>query len=151
MNGDEIQTYLNSLSPDMVESIEMISQPSSKYDGQYKGIIDVKLKRSQSMGLKGTYNLRFQQNNNSLLDNNLALGYKTERFLYGLSLGQTIGSTYYKYHALQYLANTNAMITDTRTITAQKNYNIQARIAFEPKKGQSLEAFLRLIRLTEMQ
>jgi hypothetical protein len=143
MNGDEIQAYLNSLSPDMVESIEMINQPSSKYDGQYKGIIDVKLKRSQSMGLRGTYNLRFQQNNNSLLDNNLALGYKTGQFLYGLSLGQTTGSTYYRYHALQYLANTNAMITDTRTITAQKNYNIQARIAFEPKKGQSLEAFLR--------
>ena len=29
MNNDEIQAYLSSLSPDMVESIEMINQPSS--------------------------------------------------------------------------------------------------------------------------
>lgn len=143
MNNEEIQTYLSSLSPDMVESIEMINQPSSKYDGEYQGIIDIKLKRSQTLGLRGTYNARFQRNNYNLLENNLSLVYKTNRFIYDLKLGHTTGSTFYKYHALQFLANTNAMITDTRTITANQNYNIQARVAYEPQKGQSLEAFVR--------
>lgn len=143
MNADEIQSYLNSLSPDMVESIELINQPSAKYDGQYQGIIDVKLKRSYSLGLKGTYNLRFQQNNNNMLDNNLALNYKAAKFLYSLNVGHTIGSTYYKYYALQLLPNTNAMTTETKTIAANNNYNIQARLAFEPKQGQQLEAFFR--------
>jgi len=143
LNGDEIQAYLSSLSPDMVESIEMINQPSSKYDGQYQGIIDVKLKRSQSLGLKGIYNFRFQQNNNGLLDNNLSLTHKTQRFVYSLNLGHTIGSTYYRYHALQFLANTNAMVTDTKTITENHNYALQGRVAFEPLNGQQIEAFVR--------
>ena len=143
MNNDEILTYLGSLSPDMVESIEMINQPSSKYDGEYQGIIDVKLKRNQSLGLRGTYNGRLQRNNYSLLDNNLSLVYKTNRFIYDLKLGHTTGSTFYKYHALQFLANTNAMITDTRTATGNQNYNIQAKVAYELQKGQSLEAFVR--------
>lgn len=147
MNNDEILTYLNSLSPDMVESIEMINQPSSKYDGEYQGIIDVKLKRNQSLGLRGSYNARFQRNNYSLLDNNLSLSYKTDRFTYGLNLGHTTGSTFYKYYALQYLANTNAMITDTRTATANQNFNVQARVAYEPKKGQSIEAFVRTFQI----
>jgi hypothetical protein len=147
MNNDEILSYLNSLSPDMVESIEMINQPSSKYDGEYQGIIDVKLKRNQSLGLRGTYNVRFQRNNYSLLDNNLSLSYKTARFTYGLNLGHTTGSTFYKYYALQYLANTNAMITDTRTVTANQNFNVQARVAYEPKKGQSIEAFVRTFQI----
>ncbi|WP_316846595.1 TonB-dependent receptor domain-containing protein [Pedobacter psychrodurus] len=143
MNNDEILSYLGSLSSDMVESIEMINQPSSKYDGEYQGIIDVKLKRSQSLGLKGSYNARFQQNNYSLLDNNLSLLLKTSRFVYDLRLGNTSGSTFYKYYSLQYLANTNAMTTDTRTITSNQNYNAQARITYEVKKGQNLEAFMR--------
>lgn len=147
MNNDELLSYLNSLSPDMVESIEMINQPTSKYDGEYQGIIDVKLKRNQSLGLRGTYNVRFQRNNYSLLDNNLSLSYKTARFTYGLNLGHTTGSTFYKYYALQYLANTNAMITDTRTITANQNFNVQARVAYEPKKGQSIEAFVRTFQI----
>jgi hypothetical protein len=143
MNNDEILSYLGSLSPDMVESIEMINQPSSKYDGEYQGIIDVKLKRNQSLGLKGTYNARFQRNNYSLLDNNLSLAFKTTRFVYDLRLGNTSGSTFYKYYSLQYLSNTNAMTTDTRTITSNQNFNAQARVTYEVKKGQNLEAFVR--------
>ncbi|WP_025143398.1 outer membrane beta-barrel protein [Pedobacter jeongneungensis] len=143
MSNDEMLAYLSSLSPDMVESVEMINQPSSKYDGEYQGIIDVKLKRNLSLGLKGNYNLQFQQNNYSLSDNNLALVFKTKRLVYDLKLGHTTGSTFYKYYALQYLASTNALITDTRTVTANRNYNVQARISYELKSGQNLEAFLR--------
>lgn len=143
MNNDEIQTYLSSLSPDMVESIEMINQPSSKYDGEYQGIIDVKLKRHQSLGLRGVYNGRFQRNNYSLLDNNLSLVYKSKRFIYDLKLGHTTGSTFYKYHALQYLPDANAMTTDTRTATANQNYNVQAKISYELKKRQTIETFVR--------
>lgn len=147
MSNDEIQTYLSSLSPDMVESLEMINQPSSKYDGEYQGIIDVKLKRNQSLGLKGTYNARFQRNNYSLLDNNLSLTYKTNRLIYDLKLGHTTGSTFYKYYALQYLPNTNAMTTDTRTATSNQNFNVQARLAYELQEGQSLEAFARTFQI----
>jgi len=143
MNNEEIQAYLGSLAPDMVESIELITQPSSKYDGEYQGIIDVKLKRNQSQGLSGLYNVRFQRNNYSLLDNNLALTHKTDQFIYGLNLGHTTGSTYYKYYALQYLANTNAMTTDTRTITSNQNLNAQVRVAYQPQEGQNLEVFAR--------
>ena len=147
MSNDEIQTYLSSLSPDMVESIEMINQPSSKYDGEYQGIIDVKLKRNQSLGLRGTYNARLQRNNYSLLDNNLSLTYKTNRWIYDLKLGHTTGSTFYKYYALQYLPNTNALTTDTRTVTSNQNFNVQARAAYELQKGQSLEAFFRTFQI----
>lgn len=147
MNNDEILAYLSSLSPDMVESIEMTNQPAARYDGEYQGIIDVKLKKNQSLGLRGTYNLRLQRNNYSLLDNNLSLVYKTNRFIYDIKLGHTSGSTFYKYHALQFLPNTHAMITDTRTVTANQNYNIQAKVAYELQKGQNLEAFVRTYQL----
>ncbi|CAG4992484.1 hypothetical protein DYBT9275_00972 [Dyadobacter sp. CECT 9275] len=143
MNRDEIRVYLSSLSPDMIESVEQINQPSSKYDGEYQGIIDVKLKRNQALGLRGSYNIRFQRNLYSLLDNTLALTFKTNSFVYDLNLGQTTGSTFYKYHALQYLSDSNAMTTDTRTITFNRNLNIQARVGYQILKGHNLEAYVR--------
>ncbi len=45
MSSQELQAYLRSLSPEMVESIEVNANPSSKYDAEFKGIIDIRLKR----------------------------------------------------------------------------------------------------------
>ncbi|MFD2582790.1 TonB-dependent receptor domain-containing protein [Pedobacter vanadiisoli] len=143
MGNDEIFTYLSNLSPDMVESIDIINQPSSKYDGEYQGIIDVKLKKNLALGLRGSYNAQLQQNNYSLFDQNLSLIFKTARFTYDLKLGQTLGSSFYKYYALQYLPNTNGLTTDTRTVTNNRNFNAQARLTYEIKNGQTVEAFLR--------
>jgi len=147
MSSEEILSYLSGLSPEMVESIEIINQPSSKYDGEYQGIIDVKLKRNQSLGLKGSYNARLQRNNYTLLDHNLTLGYKTQRLSYQLVVGHTTGSTYYRYHSLQFLASSNAMTTDTRTATANQNFNLQARLTYEIKPTQSLEVFARTLQV----
>lgn len=48
LSTQELQTYLRSLSPEMVESIEVNTNPSSKHDAEFKGIIDIKLKKYQS-------------------------------------------------------------------------------------------------------
>ena len=147
MNPEEIQSYLGGLSPDNVESIELISQPSSRYDGQFQGIIDLKLKRSASLGLRGNYSMRYQQNQRSMLDHTLTLDYATAKITYGLSAAATHGDSYYRYHALQVLPNSNLLSTDTRTITANTNYNIQTRVFFEPGKGQVIEAYLRTFQI----
>lgn len=143
MSPEEIQGYLAGLSPVNVESIELISQPSARHDGQFQGIIDIRLKRNASLGLKGSYNLRYQQNQHGLVDNTLSLDYKTPKFAFGLSTAATNGGSYYRYQALQLLQNTNCLFTNTRTITANNNYNIQARASFEPGKDHALEAYLR--------
>lgn len=147
MNAQEIQGYLAGLLPENVESIELINQPSSRYDGQFQGILDIRLKRSATIGLKGNYSLRYQQNQRSLIDNNLSLGYKSQKFSYQLSAGANNGGTYYRYHALQLLQNTNSLTTDTRTTTSNNNYNIQARTSFDPGKGHAVEAYLRTFQI----
>lgn len=143
MSTTELIAYLSSLSPELVESIELINQPSSKYDAEYKAIIDISLKRNLILGVRGMYGLRFQQNQNTLIDNNLNFTYKTNKFMYGLNLGHTRGNDYYHYHALQYLSNGNGMITETERITGNNNLTAQLRVAYEISKRHELEAFLR--------
>ncbi|WP_298514477.1 outer membrane beta-barrel family protein [uncultured Kordia sp.] len=53
--GDDLTAYLQSLQADTIESIEIITQPSSKYDAAGNaGIINIKLKREKGLGTRGS-------------------------------------------------------------------------------------------------
>jgi hypothetical protein len=143
MSPEELQAYLNGLPPDGIEAIEIISNPTSKYDAQYKGIIDIKLKGDQSLGWKGTISSSFRQNIYSSADNNLNLSYRTKKVTYALRAGCVVGDDFYQYKALQHLANTNYMATHTQTRTANNNLALQLGIDYALKKNQRLEFSLK--------
>lgn len=61
MSSEELANYLNSLAQDQIESIEIIENPSVRYDGEYKGVVNIKLKRDKNLGWTGNvsaYGLR---------------------------------------------------------------------------------------------
>ena len=143
MSAEELQQYLANLSPDMIAAIEVINNPSSQYDGEYKGIINIKLKPDLTLGFKGMVSSSLQQNQYRLADNNLLLTYKTKKLAYTARLGYTTGTTIRRYNALQHLANANIMATSTKILTNNNNYNAQLGIEYAIKKDQQLELLLR--------
>ncbi|MGB5983283.1 MAG: outer membrane beta-barrel protein [Nonlabens sp.] len=55
LSGEDLKGYLRSLTSDDIESIEIITQPSSKYDAAgAAGIINIILKRVKGQGLRGS-------------------------------------------------------------------------------------------------
>lgn len=61
MSSEELANYLNSLAQEQIESIEIIENPSARYDGEYKGVVNIKLKRDKNLGWSGNisaYGLR---------------------------------------------------------------------------------------------
>ena len=143
MSAEELQQYLANLSPDMIAAIEVINNPSSQYDGEYKGIINIKLKPAQTLGWKGMISTSLQQNQYRQADNNLLLTYKTKKLAYTARLGYTTGTTIRRYNALQHLANTNIMATNTKILTNNNNYTMQLGVEYALKKDQQLELLLR--------
>jgi Outer membrane protein beta-barrel family/CarboxypepD_reg-like domain/TonB-dependent Receptor Plug Domain len=143
MSPEELQNYLASLSPDMIASLEIITNPSSKYNGEYKGIIDIRLKRDLTLGWKGTVSTNMQQNAYHLADNNLSLTYKAKRISYTARLGYTTGKSVYQYSALQHLANTNIMATNTQVLTGNNNFNYQLGADYSLSKTQHIELMAR--------
>ncbi|AZA79083.1 TonB-dependent receptor [Chryseobacterium sp. G0186] len=130
MSNQELQAYLRSLSPEMVESIEVNTNPSSKYDAEFKGIIDIKLKKNSNLGWKGSYNGNLYAYKFNSRENTLNLTYNTEKIAYSLQVGYNDGISVYRYNALQRLANTNVMRTKTYQEDQIKVYNIQAGADF---------------------
>ncbi|QHI34856.1 hypothetical protein IMCC3317_02010 [Kordia antarctica] len=55
LQGDDLTAFLQSLQADTIDSIEIITQPSSKYDAAGNaGIINIKLIREKGLGTRGS-------------------------------------------------------------------------------------------------
>lgn len=131
MSNQELQSYLRSLSPEMVESIEVNTNPSSKYDAEFKGIIDIKLKKNTNLGWKGSYIGNASINRFNYRENSLNLSYNTEKIGYNLLLGYNNGISIYRYNALQRLANTNVMRTQAYQKDDAEVYAIQMGVDYK--------------------
>ncbi|MGA9651718.1 carboxypeptidase regulatory-like domain-containing protein, partial [Pedobacter sp.] len=58
LSGADITTLLSNMSSDQIATIELITNPSSKYDAAGNaGIINIKLKRNKAYGTNGTLSL----------------------------------------------------------------------------------------------
>ncbi|GAA4275386.1 outer membrane beta-barrel family protein [Aquimarina mytili] len=77
LQGDDLTTFLQSLQADEIESIEIITQPSSKYDAAGNaGIINIRLKREKGLGTVGSFSNTLTYGD--FLRNNSQLGITTK-------------------------------------------------------------------------
>ncbi|RYU95290.1 outer membrane beta-barrel protein [Emticicia agri] len=147
MSVEQLRNYLNSLTPEMVASIEIIANPSGKYDAEYKAIIDIRLQRDKALGWVGNYVGNLQQGVYTYNNNNLTLNYNTPKIAYTARIGYQTGATVYRYRALQHQANTNIMRTDTWQKTMHDNLNLQFEADYHLKKNHNLGLILRTTQL----
>lgn len=143
MSAQELQAYLRSLSPEMVESLEVNSNPSSKYDAEFKGIIDIKLKKNTNLGWKGNYNGNVYVNRFNSRENSLNLSYNTGKVVYTLQATYNDGISTYRYNALQRLANTNVMRTNTYQKNKSTVYSVLAGADFRLNDHNRLSLHVR--------
>lgn len=62
MSADDLASFLRGMMASQIERIEIISNPSSRYDAAGSGgIINVRMKRDQKIGLNGTITLGYSQ------------------------------------------------------------------------------------------
>ncbi len=62
MSGQELANYLRAMPAGSIERIEIITNPSAKYDAAGNaGIIDIRLKKEANMGTNGTFTTNYTQ------------------------------------------------------------------------------------------
>jgi outer membrane receptor protein involved in Fe transport len=75
LSGDNLTNYLKNLSANQLDQIEIMSQPSAKYDASgNSGLINIKTKKNRSTGLNATFTssaiaARYFKNTNNLTVN----------------------------------------------------------------------------------
>lgn len=80
LSGTQLVEYLKNLPADALSTIEIISNPSSKYDAEgLSGIINLKMKKSSLMGLNGVANIGLGMGKYPKINGGLSLNYRTKK------------------------------------------------------------------------
>jgi hypothetical protein len=85
MSNEEIARLLETMPASNMESIEIIQNPSSKYDAEgNSGIINIKLKRNENLGYNGNITLAGRQGRHTNYNGSLALNFRSSKMnVYG--------------------------------------------------------------------
>ncbi len=83
--GQELADYLRALPAEQIQSIELIANPPARYDAQgTAGVIDIKLKKDQRLGLNGSANASYGRGVYGKLVAGASLNYRRKNLnLYG--------------------------------------------------------------------
>ena len=77
LSDTELAAYLRGLSSDAVKSIELIANPSAKYDAQgTAGIVNIRLKKNQNFGMKGSASMGYAQSIHHRFNTGINLNYR---------------------------------------------------------------------------
>ena len=93
--GDDLTNYLRSIRSDDVESIEIITQPSSRYDAAGNaGIINIKFKRDKSLGVNGNVTAGVAYGKNLRNNTSLSLNQRSKKSNFYSSYSNSWGDTW---------------------------------------------------------
>lgn len=131
LGGQQLTEYLKNTPADAVSKIEIITNPSSKYDAEGPtGIINIRFKKNKSLGFNGSANAGFGQGHYPKYWGGVSLNYRTKNFnVYG---GINSGR-YNSFNLLTY----NSTIDNSGLITHQDRENFWHPISqsHNPKIG----------------
>jgi len=95
LSGENLASYLRSLSSSTIDRIELMPNPPARYDAAGNaGVINIRLKRIREKGFNGNLNVSFLQGRYARTNDNLALNYRRNRLNVSMNLGYTSGKGY---------------------------------------------------------
>ncbi|HEX8676506.1 MAG TPA: TonB-dependent receptor, partial [Segetibacter sp.] len=130
LDTKSLAAYLKSINSNDIEAIEMISNPSAKYDASGNaGIVNIRLKKNKKYGTNGSVNAGFVQGVTPKGNGSLNLNYRDKLInLFG-NAGMDIGD----YHnTLDIYRIQNDTIFDQRSLMVGRNksFNVKAGMDF---------------------
>lgn len=136
--GDELTSYLRSLSSSIIERIETSPTPDARYEADGSGgIINIVLKRTAAPGLfiSTSHGLAYWKNLKT--DSNLSLSYNKSKWQLGMNYNHNIGhhNMSYGYEKIQ---NSNKSVSKTADIDKRNAFSGGLDFAWQPNSIHKL-------------
>jgi iron complex outermembrane receptor protein len=101
ISGQDLSSYLRSIQSAQIEAIEIISNPSARYEAAGNaGILNIRLKKNKSFGTNGSFNIGYGQGGYPKFNTGLSLNYRNQKinvfgnYTYGNSQNYTRTDAY---------------------------------------------------------
>jgi outer membrane receptor protein involved in Fe transport len=125
LSGADLNNLLSGMSSSQVETIELITSPSAKYDASGNaGIINIKTKKNKQVGFNGTLSSAVSQGRYPKINNSLVLNYRNGKYNSFLTISNNYNRGFGEIYALRrYYSNSGNLLSllDQPTLFIQRN------------------------------
>lgn len=129
LRGEDLTNFLKTLQSSDIESIEIITQPSSKYDAEGNaGIVNIVLKRDKSLGINGTLGSGFTYGDFARYNNSVSFNNRNKKTSFYGTFSNRVGNS---YDFINLFRTQNNTIFDARTESQRYNNSNNARFGFD--------------------
>lgn len=125
LSGDDLTSYLENLSSDQIDKIDIITNPGSKYEAQGNaGIIDIRLKKDKNQGYNGSVSVTYGHGRYGQGNVNVSGNYRNKRFNTFGGVGYNKGT---RWNELLFENYQNGLFMDESNVTLADYNGINGR------------------------
>jgi hypothetical protein len=122
LSGDQLKNLLTSTQGETIDRIEVITNPSSRYDAAGTGgIINIRTKKGLQYGLNGSVNAGYTQSRVDVENAGMQLNYRNETF----NLFGNYGVT--RFNGVQFIHQINTIETSGGPVTLDQHYKSKSQ------------------------
>ncbi len=138
LSGNDLANLLQNMNSDNVESVEIISNPSSKYEAEGDaGIINIILKKNVVTGVNGNLSSSFQQGQYLRHNNGASINYGGEKVSAYASMGRSEQDILDNFRDVKYQNGFKlGLISDE--VRSSTGYNISSGLDYAFSKNQTI-------------
>jgi outer membrane receptor protein involved in Fe transport len=138
LSGTDLANYLKTLRAENVEKIEIITTPPSKYEAQGSGgLVNIVLKKNQSLGWKGSASSTYYQNARSSYNNSLALFFRSEKVSSSFTFNQSNFRSVIT-ESVDIIGQANKILSNEKRFGSSPNLQTGLSLDYELNKSNNL-------------
>lgn len=143
LTGDDLTDYLRTLQASDIAKIEIITQPSSKYDAAGNaGIINIMLKKDKRLGTNGKVSAGYAYGRNSTYNTSISLNNRTKKTNFFGSYSNSFGDSW----NFIYLDRTQGDIrfdSETESVKSFQTHNARAGMDWFPADQHTIGVLIK--------
>ena len=135
MSAQDLSSYLKSIPSANLDKIELIDNPSSKYDASGNAIINIKMRKNRDAGLTGNITSGFSQGKYFRSNNSVNLNYNLKKLNVFSNIGFSTAKEYSNDDFERKFFNTSRELTsslllENNSISSNRNINIYSGVDY---------------------
>lgn len=138
LSGEELKTMLASVSGNTIDKVEILPNPSSKYDALGGSVINIKLLKNRKNGLSGSLIANSKIGKYASFLPGMTLNYKIKSVNIYSSYNYENSKQYYKNNSNQTLSPISSLLQDEKGDATKDNHNYRIGIDYDITKKNTI-------------